>query len=141
MQHCGTHHLWKILSPLPHLSYSLCIFLSLITSVCNNVAGFIAQNGTDKTHEISFNNKKPQFWLLDTTQLCRVVLFHPCLVCCSIRQVVTTCWSSLSLPWGKQHHFAEICSPNGLLYMQYIGTHENITSLLKQRVIILQFKK
>lgn len=44
----------------PHSHTSLtgyAFLLSPITSVFNNITGFAAQNGTDKTHEISFNNK------------------------------------------------------------------------------------
>lgn len=44
----------------PHSHTSLtgyAFLLSPITSVFNNITGFEAQNETDKTHEISFNNK------------------------------------------------------------------------------------
>lgn len=60
-------------SPRSHTSLTGYEFLlSPITSVFNNVAGFVAQNETDKTHEISFNNKQtksPNPPLLDMAQL------------------------------------------------------------------------
>lgn len=66
--------------------------LSPITSVCNNIAAFIAQNGRDKIHKTSIKkpSKKCSSGWQTLYSLSRVVLFHPWLVSPTIHS-----WSHL----------------------------------------------